>query len=626
LLAVLSIAGVIALTMRSGESAGRAAKSDAGSRVAMERSPRASEAREADPVAAASRSAIAPAADAKPAETSETGIDGRVVDAATGAPIARFSVSPRWPDGDSSRPRPIAFDSPDGTFSLRELAPRAHYLAVSADGYATGRSFEVQVAADRVARDVVVKLRKGATLRGKVIEARTGAPVANAAVVLSYEPAVPFTGSVFAKTREDGTFELKKVAAGTLRALANHDRFPPAASPEIDVAAGTVLEIPTIAMSQGGAIEGTVVATDGKPAAKMGMNATCERTTSGALGYGQRSGATDERGAFRLEGLDPGTWEVEVRVAALNPKKQEDEIRGAVVVVAGETARLDLGLPADACTLRGRLLRDGEGLPRARVEVRVVQPMRRQTAVHDLSVETDESGRFEIPNVPPGGHSFIAYGALMNANLVVSVEVPDVREHEIEVVVPKGGGISGRIVSRASGRPIERMNVSAQQLMKGDAFGVNGWAESDSDGRFSIPRLPPGSYRVLAGAHPGVGRPGKSGAGLFAWKEATVEVAVGADATADLALDAAASVIVEVVDRDGMPIQMARVRFGPRSPQVYRWQEDRATDARGLVKIDGLGADEYALDVGGWTKPADSVPIRLKPGEERRVRVVLGKP
>ncbi|HKD99450.1 MAG TPA: carboxypeptidase regulatory-like domain-containing protein [Planctomycetota bacterium] len=633
LLAGLAIAGVIALAMRSGDSVAGPAKLEADLRAVPARDVVPAAPRTAAADAPASRSAIAPpASDAKPPAASPTGIDGRVVDASTGAPVARFSVAARFPDEDRSvrpydtQPRTIAFESADGAFALRDLAPRSWYVAVTADGYVSGRSVEVEVAAGQVARDVVVKLRAAATLRGRVVEAGAGAPIEGASVN-PWSKSQAGGAVVRATTAADGTFELRGVATGTLRVYAHHRSFTTGATPEVEAVAGAVLDLPPIAMGRGGAIEGTAIANDGKPAADAEAFAEGSQI-SGVTGYGRKTGRTDERGAFRFEGLEAGKWRVYVRRQPRGGTQEvSDHMFGEAVVVDGETTRLDLAPASDTCTLRGRVLRDGAGVPYVGVRVSIHAPIRPQSSTHELVGSTDESGRFEIRHVPPGKGWVHTSNALPRTGIGFAVDVPDAREHEIDLVVPEGGGIAGRVVMSSNGQPIERVLVWADCITKGASVYADSNAPTDASGRFALPRLPPGTYRVNAGVDPrNMPSGGVSSRELFALKSTTVEVALGADAAADFALDAAATIVVEVVDADGAPVPHSGAFLYPRSRSNTEGQISQNTDARGLARFEGLPANDYVLEVNFWKKPADYPPIRVESGEERRVRVTIAKP
>jgi hypothetical protein len=167
-------------------------------------------------------------------------------------------------------------------------------------------------------------------------------------------------------------------------------------------------------------------------------------------------------------------------------------------------------LPATAQTgpgaVRGVVIRLGSGIPLDHARVSLV--------AHDdtsapRSVETDSSGSFEFPGIPPGTYSVEAqrtgfFGPLAHdvaANFVVKdVVVTAQQTQQISLGMTQGGSISGRILD-ARGTPSPRARVMAIRTVY--RAGRRSWyadasATSDENGNYRLFWLGVGSYFIYA--------------------------------------------------------------------------------------------------------------------------------
>lgn len=173
---------------------------------------------------------------------------------------------------------------------------------------------------------------------------------------------------------------------------------------------------------------------------------------------------------------------------------------------------------APKATLRGTILDQASGTPlaEARVTIRLEQAPTGQTSLNSsnekaASTRTDASGAFtlEAPvglpfhlSVTHEGH--IAYGD----QAFRSSESPTLRLEagESKTLAPirlsSGAILAGRLTDRESGKPIAGITVTPLLLRPGGptadayAFPIGKQVISDSDGRFSLPDLPSGEYRL----------------------------------------------------------------------------------------------------------------------------------
>ena len=140
-------------------------------------------------------------------------VRGRVVDAATRAPIPRFWVSfardPRQAQGsDFPGERGEAVDAADGAFVIEDVPTGESALTVQAEGYRMKRVEGLAVSAEGGASEIEVALDAGATLRGRVTGS-DGEPLPDAHVSVSGNG-----NNASAETDEAGDYEIKGLAPG----------------------------------------------------------------------------------------------------------------------------------------------------------------------------------------------------------------------------------------------------------------------------------------------------------------------------------------------------------------------------------------------------------------------------
>lgn len=143
-------------------------------------------------------------------------LTGRVTDAASGAPVAAFSVVL------SERRGPLALDTAravtvfdaEGRYAIERLRPGRYVLWVAAKGYAPSEERELEVRGDSVAD---VTLARGATLSGVVLDQKSRAPLEGAKVSLEGRQAGgEGSAQLFALVVTDasGRFELQGLGPG----------------------------------------------------------------------------------------------------------------------------------------------------------------------------------------------------------------------------------------------------------------------------------------------------------------------------------------------------------------------------------------------------------------------------
>lgn len=152
-------------------------------------------------------------------------------------------------------------------------------------------------------------------------------------------------------------------------------------------------------------------------------------------------------------------------------------------------------------TIRGRVVADG-GQPLAHVGVNVFSAG--ATNANRRSAGTDEEGKFEVDDLPPGAYSVNAYVAGYVAAPVNPNERRTYRIGEtVTLTMIKGGVITGQVKS-ATGDSLVGVPVRALRVKDSDGkpTRTQGYArdrQTDDRGIYRLYGLEPGTYVVFAG-------------------------------------------------------------------------------------------------------------------------------
>src|SRR5262245_43768913 len=111
--------------------------------------------------------------------------------------------------------------------------------------------------------------RQTATIRGTVVDAESGEPVAGALMNPIGPGGISRSTGPFGleqdRSRADGTFEVRELVPGRLRLRAIHPAYPEMQTDEIEVAAGADVDGVVVRLARGGALEGIVPGEGGLP-------------------------------------------------------------------------------------------------------------------------------------------------------------------------------------------------------------------------------------------------------------------------------------------------------------------------------------------------------------------------
>lgn len=333
-------------------------------------------------------------------------------------------------------------------------------------------------------------------LRGVVTDAATGAPIAGARVAPERSPA----REAFTDAR--GAYELADVALqGAERVVAEHPEYASVALP-LTLVDGERLDF---ALPRVRRVLGRAVDPDGAPIAGVEARVVGVEIVRQSYVHDRRSARTGADGRFDVRGLRADLLHALVLV--------RDGFGGTVLDLPDaeeHAAELDVGdvVLARSVHVRGTVVDPwGAPVPHAQVWLRGVGPERARLGgsarpwvemhAEDDEARADETGAFAFDDVAPGLRSMFVRtdGARWQEREVhVSAGEPTAA---IEIVCEVGLALAGVVVDE-DGEPVQaRLDLTSEDPLSG--FVPLGRSTAPS-GTFHFGGLPPGTYRIAAGA------------------------------------------------------------------------------------------------------------------------------
>jgi len=411
------------------------------------------------------KSVTAPADDVKLVLAATRTIAGHVIDATTGAPVEKFTVTASSKSSDFAMPQP--FETTAGEFTID--APEGNLsLAVAAEGYAPSKGITVDAASNA---PMTIKLSHGRALRGHVVDEK-GQPIAGVAVR---------AGNTFSladmeapQTLADGSFEVPGISFDEDTDLAfeksgyvKQDRKLRAGRDDITL---------EITLTNGVTVTGHVLDRAGAPSVGVTVMAS-------SAGYGASSGnaTTDESGAFRLEGLSPARYDF---VIERNAAGEHAAVRDVDITKTHElTIRMEKGATA---TIFGRVtgLDSADQSPYAQRLVSV------SSGEGESQIgRVDDSGNYRVENAPAGVVEVEANSYARGSSrrsVKATVELQAGAELHVDLAFPQQVAVRGHVIR--GGAPLAGAMVIFQP-------GNGSSTVSGADGGYQV-SLDPGEYDV----------------------------------------------------------------------------------------------------------------------------------
>jgi hypothetical protein len=366
-----------------------------------------------------------------------------------------------------------------GRFRFDHLTS-GRYRVVASLRSRSSQPLDVVLQASEAKDDLQLQLQAGATVHGVVsglAQASRGNVGVNATGPESYFAAT--------RTGADGTFELEGVPSGTITLRANAGDFiggsMRSATATVNVPEGQTDVSAEIAFETGYTLSGNVTR-GGQPVPDAFVNA-------GSRGGGGPSAQSrsDANGAYRLEGLKQGSYNVSV-FGSSGSRSQQIEIEG--------DATLDIQIPV--ARLAGTVVEAGSRQPLADAMVEADSGETSPGGPRMIrGFGTDSNGRFAIEDLEPKAYTLTARRAgfqYEKRQFTAAEQGTD----DIVIELQRGEGIGLQARDGIFGVPLRGLTVRVQDGSGSSVF--MGPVALDSEGRGEIPSIKPGQYTAMADA------------------------------------------------------------------------------------------------------------------------------
>ncbi|WP_129777147.1 carboxypeptidase regulatory-like domain-containing protein [Peristeroidobacter soli] len=375
---------------------------------------------------------------------------GRVIDAATRQPIREFTVEfhpPRQPER-REPPPPLSrsFHSEDGRFEYHGLPTVIGTLFTMAPGYQRFNIGAVRISENPQAKEILIPMRAGHVVSGRVIDELTKEPIASAVINFREASVGVFEGDFrsrpSARSAKDGTFVLNGVPPGAVRVGVGASGYT---SKEIEILASGKTPPLEIALNKGGTIAGYLADVDGRTpvAGEISLGNLDENITV--------TTSTGSAGEFSFDRLKAGRYLLAGHGGNLNGQREielahDERLEGIVVAMSpGHSIRgVVTGLRPEE--LAGAYLyafaentRSGRG----------------------YQSTLDERGAYEVRGVAPGSVRIqVAAGA--RGGVTKLVQMPADSDLVANVEFKPGARLSGRVT--AGGKPLAGAMLRPQSI------------------------------------------------------------------------------------------------------------------------------------------------------------------
>jgi hypothetical protein len=536
------------------------------------------------------------------------------------------------------------------------LAPIALMIVLMAGAQAAGRAAIAdvpQAMAPTIGRPIPAT---EAVLQGRVVEANSARPVANATV-----QAMGTEGAAETRTNDDGRYELRGLKAGSytvfVKAKGFVETYYGKTSPTImdfgsrvTAIGGRLTSGLDIRLQSAGSISGRI--TDAKGRGVAGVEVELIREP-GAMGPGAAAFAqTVEDGTYRMQDVGPGDYYVRAYTGR-NMRPPDSPASafaptfypGVDVVGSAQRLRLYAGqelLDVDFALATSRSLRvsgrlvdpNGALVPGLGVMLHPMAPSGLPGG--ELRGPVDAKGGFEIADVVPGDYMLNVLDPRRTMRWVSAGKFLTVTDDvlDLELRAMLGATVEGQVVrdvAATSTLDLKAVQVGFDTRIEGRRGGITGSTfpvgedggfSLESPGglvRFKVKRLPPG-WMVRSVMLEGIDLDGP------------VDFGSGTRRVEIVLTDRVSGVSGVVLDRNGRPMTNYTVVVFP--PDPARWhQESRfilsgRSDNDGHFRLEGVPAGPYlavavpALPLGALDEPA--VLQKLQASAEQ-IRLVEGQ-
>lgn len=366
-----------------------------------------------------------------------------------------------------------------GRFRFDHLVPGRFTLLASVPGQTT-ESVEAVVVAGESKDDVSLVLAGGTTIRGVV----SGLPESQRTGV-SVSAIGPREYWASVRTGADGRFELADAPPGTISLRATAGDFisdaTRSAAGSVTIVEGQREAEAEIVFEGTGALSGRVTR-GGQPVAEARV------FVGGGRGASSGSGRTDESGSYRIEGIAPGDYTVNVQAAqGMGGRAVSKELR-----IDGESS-LDVDLPM--ARLFGVVVDGSTKQPLS--DARITANLEGTPSARPGFATSDSNGRFFVDDLEPGPYKLtLRRSGYQEADDSASATEDGGDAGTIEMT--RGVGLEVRVRDGIYQIPLRSAYV---QVKDGAGATVTSTGLAlDGDGKGEISSLRPGRYTLVLGS------------------------------------------------------------------------------------------------------------------------------
>jgi protocatechuate 3,4-dioxygenase beta subunit len=434
-------------------------------------------------------------------------------------------------------------------------------------------------------------------ITGRVLSLEGGQPVRRVRVAIN---GTDLPGGRAMLTDDGGLFDFTELPAGRYTVTASKtgyvsisygQRRPLQAGTPLQLAEGQELKDLDLRLPRGSVISGHVFDENGEP-----LPGTMVRVMMYRYAQGNRQlvpagqGQTDDRGEYRVWGLNPGEYYVSATIRNLN------------VNLAGRGVPVPAGRGAPAVVFRGG---QDPGAIEAALAARGLAGL-----AGDLFGTDDPNQMQYAPTYYPGVPSA---GEARPVTVGLSAEVLGI---DFNALLVRTGVVSGTVTSaegtQATGGNIN-LTPDAGVAGRGAALGGSYGARIRGDGTFEIPNVPPGRYVLRATSDGGRGRGargrGGNGGGELA-QFASLPLSVDGDTRGVLVTLApgatlSGNITVQATQSALLPdVTQFRINAPPVDPADIAPQSQARVGQDGVFALEGVASGYHwirAQGPRGWT-------------------------
>ena len=217
----------------------------------------------------------------------------------------------------------------DGAFNLGGISEGTYVIQGDVRGYASSFSEPFTITQGMTTPDIVVRMTRGGTLKGRVIDSYTGDPIAGAeittndnnyidseftALLSGLQPSALTRAKI--RTDSEGRFEVKLMTPETYQVKVSAGGYTPSVTNNVRVGDGLPTDLGMVQLAKGATVVGFVYDSDGRPV--KGCNVSLSRQDNRM--WGNVQGRTDAQGRFELRNAPAG----EYKLAASRPRSGSD--------------------------------------------------------------------------------------------------------------------------------------------------------------------------------------------------------------------------------------------------------------------------------------------------------------